>query len=55
MLDSEKIIQQLQEAQHLSSTLQSELLSIQEDLSLLSQKGKERKAGKLVTVRLIQK
>jgi len=45
MLDSEKIIQQLQEAQHLSSTLQSELLSIQEDLSLLSKRVKNAKLG----------
>ena len=52
MSDLEKITQQLQEVQHLSSTLQSELLSIQEGLLPLNKMGK--KAGKLVTIRLIK-
>ena len=47
MSDLEKIIQQLQEVQHLSSTLQSELLSIQEGLLPLNKMGKKGKLGNL--------
>lgn len=42
-----KITQQLQEVQHLSSTLQSELLSIQEGLLPLNKMGKKGKLGNL--------
>lgn len=47
MSDLEKITQQLQEVQHLSSTLQSELLSIQEGLLPLNKMGKKGKLGNL--------
>ncbi len=54
MSDSEKITQLLQEVQHLSSTLQSEAAFYSGRSITVKQKGKERKAGKLVTIRLIK-
>ena len=54
MSDSEKIIQLLQEVQHSNSMLQSELLSIQENLSQLSKTVKKEKLESLSQLDLLK-